>query len=624
MTKPQAENLSLKSIMTPARVPEELAGHVRARQIASVENLVVVIALANVISVWAVLQSFWGDSVRSLLTIWAVLVAVMSCLVGGIYYFSPKRTTNESPSENGLVKVEKAALAMGVVWGLTPMMVIPSAEPMGQMALGIILVGLMFSGAFLLGRLPRAAFSFVLPIAAFFVLSLQFNYDPRNGYLSVLTIVYLCVLAITIRWTHHQFLRQIISGVEIENQSELIGLLLRDFEESTSDWLWQTDVDGNLIDVPMSMGADKAEYKLMRRGQSLVQLFEATSALHVLKSSVERERDFRDLTLRLSAAGNETWWSITGKPVYERDKFIGYRGVASDVTQSKKTEDRIAYMAHYDDLTGLPNRASLHEGLEKTVRAPAKPGYSRAVIWLDLDKFKWVNDTLGHSAGDELLRTLAARLLEITEPKDIVARLGGDEFVIVIERNNPRRSIESFLDLITEHLGKPYDISGSTVTCSASLGVRMIDEADNSASELLKHADLALYHAKEKGRGCWQTFEQCMEDEAKERQKIERDLRRAIRENELCLYFQPLVDAHTHELSACETLLRWNHPERGLIFPGEFIEYAEDCGLITEVGEWVIAAARRQLFPAQSLPGYLRAKNSLHTPLRQSENCCPL
>ena len=602
MSGSKTENLSLQSIMTPAQVPEELLGEVQARQIHSVEKLLTVICLGNVISMWAVLQSFWGSHVQDLLLVWGCLLALMTASFGIAYVIRTGRSCNSTKPKTRVKTISQAAMAMGVVWGLTPLIVLPSAEPMGQMALGIILVGLMFSGAIVLGRIPSAAFSFVLPVAAFFVISLQFNYDPRNGYLSVITVVYLCILAITIRMTHHQFLQQIISGVEIENQSEFIGLLLKDFEESTSDWLWQTDVDARMTEIPMAIGEEKSEYGLMERGVSIADLFFDTTDWQRLMGAIESEKDFRDLVLKVRAPGDEIWWSMTGKPIYENDVFSGFRGVASDVTHSKKSEDRIAYMAHYDDLTGLPNRASLHEELEKFVRKPLMENALRAVIWLDLDKFKWVNDTLGHPAGDELLKVVASRIRRVAMEGDIVARLGGDEFVVVIERSS-QDAINAVLDEFTNELAQTYDISGSTVNCSASLGVRLFGPDDVDVDELLKHADLALYHAKERGRGVWSIFDQGMEDEAQERRQIENDLRSALERNELCLHFQPLICAETGELSSCETLLRWNHPDRGLIYPGEFIEYAEDCGLIIRLGEWVIRAA---LAEARRLPDHVR------------------
>ena len=591
------------SIFQPVEVPPEIADEVHLRQMNSVEKLAGLIALGNLISVLAVLRTFWAAGAHDLLGIWALLIGCFILFASVKYVQAQIRRRRQLPSLGKIENVARHALTLGVLWGLAPLMIIPFAQPMEQMALGIILVGLMFSGAFLMGRIPQAAAFFAGPIAFFFILSLQFNHDPQNGYLSILTLVYVLFLAVNIRWTHRQFVERIASEEAVKQQSELIGLLLKDFDESTSDWLWQTDEDGDLSEIPMSIGTDKSEYLIMQQGSALAALFVEGAGRKVLETSLQCHDEFKDLVLQVRTEDREIWWSMTGKPVYENGFFAGYRGVASDVTQSKETEDRIAFMAHYDGLTGLPNRATFNEALEKAVRKATEKDAARAVIWLDLDKFKWVNDTLGHIAGDELLKIVANRITETSETRDVVARLGGDEFALIIERAGGNKDILDFVERLSVELARTFDISGSTVNCSASIGVRYFGAGDKNVSAIVKQADLALYHAKEKERGSWSVFEQFMEDEMNARREMEIDLRRALRQDELRVHFQPLVCAKTQEMTSCETLIRWQHPQRGLIMPGAFIEYAEDCGLITRIGDWVIKAA---LENAARLPAHVK------------------
>ncbi len=591
-----------RPLFQPVEVPPEIADEVQRRQIHSVEKLAGLIALGNIISLLAVLHLFWSSASQSLLMVWAGVLACCTAVIMIKYVQSRFRPSHPDPAR-GVENVSRQALLLGVLWGLAPVLIIPVAKPMEQMAVGIILVGLMFSGGFLLGRIPRAAVSFAAPIASLFILSLQFNHDPQNGSLSILTLVYVVFLAVNIRWTHRQFIDRVASAEAVSQQSGLIGLLLKDFDESTSDWLWQTDEDGELAKIPTSIGTQKSEYTIMREGSALNSLFVDSPSLNILKTSMDRHDDFKDLVLQVKSDRADIWWSITGKPVYENGFFAGFRGVASDVTQSKETEDRIAYMAHYDGLTGLPNRATFHETLEKAIRKPANRNTLRAIIWLDLDKFKWVNDTLGHPAGDELLKIVAERITSIADNNDVIARLGGDEFALSVERSGGQKEIEAFVEQLSGELGRTYNISGSTVNCSASIGVKYYGSDEQSVSALLKHADLALYHAKESERGTWSVFEQFMEDEMRARREMEIDLRRALDNDELRVHFQPLVNATTHTMTSCETLLRWQHPERGLIMPGAFIEYAEDCGLITQIGDWVIKAA---LENAARLPAHIK------------------
>ena len=295
--------------------------------------------------------------------------------------------------------------------------------------------------------------------------------------------------------------------------------------------------------------------------------------------------------MSIHTSHGEFWWQLTGKPVFEGGFFVGFRGVASDVTASKESEDRIAYLAHYDALTGLPNRVTMLEVLEKQLHATFVKGRQRALLWLDLDNFKWVNDTLGHPAGDELLKMVADRITTLADPKDTIARLGGDEFAVSIERAGGRAEIIDFVEKLSADLARPYLLMGSAARCSASIGVRLFDAYTPDSETLLKHADLALYQAKSNGRAGWCLFTPDLELRARQRREVEQDLQRALENNELVVYFQPQVDAKTRELVGCEALLRWMHPTKGLIYPSDFIEAAEDSGLITRLGDWVIRAA---------------------------------
>jgi diguanylate cyclase (GGDEF)-like protein/PAS domain S-box-containing protein len=462
---------------------------------------------------------------------------------------------------------------------------------------------MMFAGTFLMARTPAAAISFLLPVGAGVVAAMQLLNDQTYQFISLLSLGYVGVLVLAVSWSYKQFVEQHLSECAVTEQSQLIGLLLRDFEESTSDWLWQTNAEGRLQDIPLVFEGLKGADGVMRKGEPLLDMFVEDDVHHILKTSLMRRQAFRDLALQVKTPelGHECWWSVTGKPIFESGKFRGFRGVATDITQSKEIEDRIAYMAHYDGLTGLPNRITMQEHLEKAVRTPLPPKASRALVWMDLDNFKWVNDTLGHPAGDELLRQVSGRLTGVCRDEDIVSRISGDEFALIVERPDWEQ-LEDFLDDLVERMSEPYDIWGSTANCSASVGVRLFDSFTSDARVMLKHADLALYQAKKLGKGNWCMFTDELDEKARARQQIETDLYRALDNKELRVFFQPVVDAETLEVSGFETLLRWEHPTRGLVYPGEFIEHAEDIGLITRIGDWVIRAAMAE---ARRLPDHI-------------------
>lgn len=263
--------------------------------------------------------------------------------------------------------------------------------------------------------------------------------------------------------------------------------------------------------------------------------------------------------------------------------------LVEDVTERKRAEAKINHMAHFDALTGLPNRAILHERLESAANGF---GVSRrfAVHFIDLDQFKQVNDTLGHSRGDQLLQATAKRLLRAVKPSDTVARFGGDEF-IVLQPIKDEDEASALAERILQALREPYDIDGNHITASASIGIALATESDADAERLLRNADMALYCAKTDSRNTWCFFKPEMETEARARRDLELDLRDALLNDAFEIHYQPIIDLRTHRVLACEALLRWPHPERGMISPGEFIPVAEEMGIITEIDQWVLQRA---------------------------------
>jgi diguanylate cyclase (GGDEF)-like protein/PAS domain S-box-containing protein len=266
--------------------------------------------------------------------------------------------------------------------------------------------------------------------------------------------------------------------------------------------------------------------------------------------------------------------------------------VIEDATERKKAEQRVAFLAHHDALTGLANRAALAQKIEEAAARRRQRGEPFTVLLLDLDRFKQVNDTLGHPAGDTLLTEVATRLKLLLRETDILARLGGDEFAIIqAGETEQRESAKVLAERIIEILAKPFEIDGGDIGIGASIGIALAPEHETGSDDLLKMADLALYRAKSAGRNGYCFFDPQMSQVASARQEIESDLRRAIQQNELELHYQPIVDAKTRRICSVEALVRWRHPAKGLIFPDLFIPLAEETGLITQIGDWVLRTA---------------------------------
>ena len=271
-----------------------------------------------------------------------------------------------------------------------------------------------------------------------------------------------------------------------------------------------------------------------------------------------------------------------------------YVSMLSDITALKQAEEQLRHMALHDVLTGLPNRRLLAESLEGALARAQRHGHRLALLFLDLDRFKLVNDTLGHAAGDELLEEVARRLRAAVRQEDLIARLGGDEFTVVLEELQHPDNAAHLARKLIEAVARPMQLCGRELTPSTSVGIAIYPDDARSAADLSKAADAAMYRAKQRGRHTFEFYTPDITAEAMERLAIENDLRRALARGELLLYFQPQVDLRSGRILGFEALLRWNHPERGLLLPDQFIPIAEECGLIHALGGWAIDAACAQ------------------------------
>ncbi len=369
--------------------------------------------------------------------------------------------------------------------------------------------------------------------------------------------------------------------------------------EGSNEAILITDAELNIVLVNKTyekiMGFTEAEVLGVDTAKVGVKLHSHSFFRNLL--SILRERGYWQgelINQRKNGEKFPTWYSIS-QVLNSEGQPENYIAIFSDISERKKSRERIDFLAHHDSLTELPNRALLNDRLEMAINTARRRGEKVGILFIDLDRFKNINDSLGHAAGDQILRQTAARLSDAVRTDDTVARLGGDEFVVLLPRVRNERSLAEVAIKLREELLVPYILEDMPLHLSPSIGIAVYPDDGETSSVLIKNADAAMYLAKEKGRNNYQFYTPVLNARTLDRLKLEHDLRSALEQGQFELHYQPQIVAGSKTLYGAEALVRWRHPERGLVPPNHFIPLAEETGLIIPLGSWVIAEAARQV-----------------------------
>src|SRR5687768_7914768 len=415
------------------------------------------------------------------------------------------------------------------------------------------------------------------------------NSVPFEHMLSILFTIGVAIFGVlaVARWAF----TQMKTNADVGSQSESASLLLQEYEQRGVGWLWQVDGENRVTYISSRMTALLGRPSSAILGHSLPSLLGGHAELGRV---LLEKQPFNSLEMELKTARGPRWISIAGDPIVDTaGRFEGFRGVGSDVTEIRQTQERLTHLANMDVLSGLPNRGRVRQLLGEALRAATVSNTPCAIMFLDLDGFKPVNDTFGHPKGDAVLQSVAKRLVDQVGQDGHVGRMGGDEFAIVITDAQSRKTVEMLADAIIKAIAEPYMIDQTEIRIGVSIGCAFGPIDGATVDDLILKADLALYQAKDSGRGVARYFSSELQTEQDDRVRLEADLRTAITAKQFHLVFQPLVSAKSQKLIGFEALLRWNHPKRGMVPPNVFIPVAEEAGLMHAIGDWVIEEACR-------------------------------
>jgi diguanylate cyclase (GGDEF)-like protein/PAS domain S-box-containing protein len=466
-----------------------------------------------------------------------------------------------------------------------------SMSPVLVGSLSMLVIGLVVSIALFLSQNPKSFVTALLSISA--GIGIGFN---NAGYWIIFGVCTALIGAWMPIYLKH--------NAALKNQNERLSLsmnrasaILTDFENSGNAWFWETDRHNRITYL-----SERTAKVLGREIQTLVGEPVTTLINAAQQKGENQERTlsfhlttrapFNELNVQVATDDEDRWWSISGRPIFDKyHNFQGFRGSGTDLTEIRKSQAEVSRLAHFDSLTGLSNRLHMQTTLERILAAPNQANRICSLMLLDLDRFKEVNDTLGHPAGDALLRQVSQRLQQIIGNAGHVGRLGGDEFQLILPAKDSKAQLGPLAEQIIQTISQPYILDGSAVTIGVSIGIAVapLDGVTNEA--LVRNADLALYAAKGRGRGVHHFYAPDLHSDAEDRRQLEADLRDALTNNGLEVVYQPIVATKSEKIVGVEALLRWNHPTRGFVSPSKFIPIAEDTGIITQIGEWILRTA---------------------------------
>lgn len=571
-------------------------GRIRALQLEGIQQHSLLKIIATVVCGLLVVQQGLGDINPVLLGLWFVGL-LGTYIYTGFLFRKQSSWRRKTISRRDMWLNHFSSLAGGSLWAAIFLMFAFSSTPATMIPIWSILICLMVGAAMLFSAIPLSS---ILFISVASVSSVFGWYYVGSVQIATASAAIGTLLIAACLMSGRSFIDRRIAEASLNEKSEVVSLLLKEFEDTGADWLWQTDTSRRMSHVSprfahaLGMKSDEIEGKpflQLMAGQAW-ETGKFPTALHTLAEKLKHRDSFSNMLVPVQIAGETRWWELSASPKLDDSGiFHGFRGVGSDVTEQRESADKISHMARFDTLTGLPNRLQLNETLGKAMETADKWNRRCGFMMIDLDRFKSVNDTLGHPVGDRLLARVSERLRSIMTSNELCGRLGGDEFAIVIKDAGDPEYMEALANKIIETLSRPYEVDQHTLYIGASIGTAIGPRDGRTVEMLMRSADLALYRSKDEGGGAHNQYEPTLHVHAEERRVMEIALRKALDNKEFSLNYQPVVCADSGGVVGFEALLRWHSADFGFVSPAKFIPLAEDARLIVPIGEWVMRTA---------------------------------
>ena len=554
--------------------------------------------LTNVLVIAVV---FWNMGHNTTISVWILAL----CTIFFIRYYRAKsflKNPNISPIDKAEKEFKTLTIITAVILSFGIILIFPYDKPLYQAFLTMIIAGLSAGAVMSLSIYKNLIRNYLIIFLTPYIFILYNQNSEIHTSISIMIFLFLILLTRLSYEYNNNLVSLIISKFIVEKTQKELQSSQDNFSsifENTSSGILTYNND---LIVQESNNALNTVLKANRDeiiNLDLKQLPDQ-NVRECLNAVLKAERGFYEGPYLTQISKLELLLRVETVPILgSDDKINGGLAIVTDITQKVKSEEKIHHQTHFDQLTGLANKLTLDAKIEEHLSKLSKANSHSAILFIDLDHFKTINESLGHHFGDDILKEFAQRALPILSKEDTFARLGRDEFVILLadinsEKESTENSSHKIAEKLHEVMKKPIDIEHNLLHITLSIGIKIIDWKENNIHDILKHANTAMHQAKKSGRNTTHFYEEEMTHHINEQFMLSNELHQALKLNQFELYYQPIVEMNSEDITSCEALIRWNHPKRGLIFPDQFITYAEENDLIINIGDWVIDTVCKQ------------------------------